>query len=353
MSSPRENLPMHAIAESNTNIALIKYWGKNDPALNLPAVPSLSLTLDGLVTRTELRFDLALSADELILNGAPTTGEALHKVSRHIDRVAQALGRRERPRARVESRNSFPTAAGLASSASAFSALTVAAAGAFCPDSDSVESLPLSRTALAILARQGSGSAARSLFGGLAVLGTGTPGQVDSAATTQVLGPADWPALRLVIGVVSEEAKDTSSTDGMVHTRKTSPYFAPFVAQAPQDLLEALEAVRARDLHALGQVAERSALRMHASALAADPGVVYLRGATIEGLHAIRALRRQGVQAFFTCDAGPHPKALTRDTDADAVAAALATVPGVRRTIVAKAGQGARLLPRPHSNETA
>jgi len=328
-----------AVAEANTNIALVKYWGKNDDQLNLPAVPSLSLTLAGLRTRTAVELDPSLGSDTLVLNDAEVTGEPLAKVSRHIDRVMRELGIAARPAARVRSHNNFPTAAGLASSASGFAALSLAAAGALQPGFVLDDA---ARLRLAVLARQGSGSAARSLFGGLVVLGTGTPGQRDSARASQVLTEADWPELRMVIGVASEAAKDTGSTDGMRHTAATSPYFAPFVAAAPADLRQAMAAVQARDLEALGHVAERSALRMHASALAADPAVVYLRGATIEGLHALRALRRRGIAAFFTCDAGPHPKALTLARDADAVAAALSTVPGVLRTIVAAPGPGAR-----------
>lgn len=333
---------MRAVAEANTNIALVKYWGKNDDTLNLPAVPSLSLTLDGLRTRTEVFFDAAHPADELSLNDGPVDGEPLVKVSRQLDRVVRELGLASRPRAIVRSHNNFPTAAGLASSASAFAALTVAATAALQPSGWILDDNWRAR--LAILSRQGSGSAARSLFGGLAVLGTGTPGQVDSARGTPLLAENDWPELRLVIGVASEGKKATGSTDGMRHTAATSPYFAPFVAAAPADLAAAIAAVRARDLESLGLVAERSALRMHASALAADPAVVYLRGATVEGLHTLRALRKTGVAAYFTCDAGPHPKALTTAADADRVAAAFAAIPGVLRTIVARPGPGARVI---------
>ena len=340
-------MPMHALAEANTNIALVKYWGKNDPSLNLPAVPSLSLTLEGLTTRTEVAFDPSLRSDVLWLNGVETQGESLVKVSRHLSRVAlELLGTAERPLAVIRTVNNFPTAAGLASSASAFAALTVATAAALTGGAAATAGeFAFDRARLAVLARQGSGSAARSLFGGLVVLGVGTPGQVHSAQASQLLSSSDWSELRLVIGVVSDRAKDTSSTHGMTHTAASSPYFGPFVAAAPGDLLAATQAVLARDLERLGQVAERSALRMHASAMAADPAVVYLRGATIEGLHAIIALRKRGVQAFFTCDAGPHPKALTTAADADAVAAALAAVPGVQRTLIARPGEGARVLP--------
>jgi diphosphomevalonate decarboxylase len=167
---------------------------------------------------------------------------------------------------------------------------------------------------------------------------------VDSARATPLCRPGDWPELRLVIGVATDAAKDVSSSSGMRHTAATSPYFAPFVAAAPEDLRTAMAAIKARDLEKLGLVAERSALRMHASALAADPGVCYLRGATIEGLHALRALRRRGTAAYFTCDAGPHPKALTTAQCADAVVAALAAIPGVLRTLIARPGEGARVV---------
>jgi diphosphomevalonate decarboxylase len=333
---------MHAVATANTNIALVKYWGKCDPALNLPAVPSLSLTLAGLSTRTEVWLDPSLVADELVLNEKSVDGEPLRKVSRQLDRVTRYLGLPGRPFARVLSHNNFPTAAGLASSASAFAALTVAAYGALL--GEPALASPLQRSLLSSWARQGSGSAARSLFGGLAVLGVGTPGQIDSAQASQLLPEDGWPELRLVIGVVSDEAKATSSTDGMTRTANTSPYYSPFVAGAPQDLLEATQAVLAQDLARLGRIAERSALRMHASAMAADPGVVYLRGSTIEGYHSIVQLRQHGVEAYFTCDAGPHPKALTTAAQAERVAAALAAVPGVKRTIIASPGEGARLV---------
>ncbi|MCS6914632.1 MAG: diphosphomevalonate decarboxylase [Myxococcales bacterium] len=323
---------MRALAEARTNIALVKYWGKCDPQWNLPAVPSLSLTLDGLTTRTEVWLDRQWTADSLIVNDVALHGAPLERASRHLDRVLGPT----RPRARVTSWNSFPTASGLASSASAFAALTVAAAAA--------GGLHLDAERLSILARQGSGSAARSILGGIVVLGVGTPGQPDSARATQLCAPEDWPALRLVLGIVSEEPKDTPSTDGMNHTAMTSPYYGPWLAAAPGDLRQAVEAVKKRDLEALGTVAERSALRMHASALAADPAVVYLRGATVEGLHAIRALRAAGVPAWFTCDAGPHPKALTDARYVAQVAAALARVDGVRRTLSAAPGAGARLL---------
>jgi diphosphomevalonate decarboxylase len=324
---------MRAAAEARTNIALVKYWGKCDAELNLPAVPSLSLTLEGLLTRTAVWLSPERQRDALWINDREEPGEALLRVMRHLDRVAGP----DRPRAEVRSWNNFPTAAGLASSASAFAALTLAAAAAAGQDLDPVR--------LSALARQGSGSAARSLFGGLVILSAGTPGQADSARAHKLLPADGWPELRLVLGIVSDDPKETPSTGGMNRTAATSPYYPAWVAGAPEDLQAAVLAVLARDLEQLGAVTERSALRMHASAMAADPGVVYLRGPTIEGLHAVRRLRQAGTPAWFTCDAGPHPKALTTAACAEQVAAALSAVPGVRRTLIARPGGPARLIP--------
>jgi mevalonate kinase len=166
---------MHAVATANTNIALVKYWGKCDPTLNLPAVPSLSLTLSGLSTRTEVRLDPALVADELVLNEKSVDGEPLRKVSRQLDRVTRYLGLPGRPFARVLSHNNFPTAAGLASSASAFAALTVAAYGALL--GETALASPLSRSSAVEL-----GAARLGLGGAVAVWRAGGAGRRDTGA---------------------------------------------------------------------------------------------------------------------------------------------------------------------------
>jgi diphosphomevalonate decarboxylase len=322
-----------AIAEANTNIALVKYWGKRDARLNLPAVGSLSLTLEGLTTRTEVRFDGSLAADGLVLNGQAATGEPLRRVSKFLDLVRERAGVRER--AQVTSANDFPTAAGLASSASAFAALALAASRA--------AGLALDGRALSQLARRGSGSAARSVFGGFVHLHKGTRADGDDCFAEPVEGARELD-VRLVLGVTSEGAKETLSTDGMVHTAETSPYYAQWIATSEPDLKAAREAIRARDLEALGVVTERSCLAMHASALAARPAVVYFIGATIEGLRAVARMRKDGLPAWFTCDAGPHVKALTDGAHAEEVARRLAAAPGVLRTRICAPGPAARIV---------
>ena len=304
-----------------SNIALVKYWGKRDHDLNLPAAGSLSLTLAELTTRTSVTFDPALAADELVLGGVPQTGEALLRVSRFLDLLPR------RAPARVVSENSFPTASGLASSASAFAALALAATGA--------AGLDLSPKQLSELARRGSGSAARSIHGGFVEM-------LPEGHAVPRLPPGVWD-VRLVVGLVGGGPKDVLSRPGMAHTQATSPLYDAWLATVPGDLEAARAAIDGRDLAALGEVAERSALAMHASALAARPGILYWRGPTLEALHAVRGLRARGVGAWATIDAGPHVKVLCVPGDAATVAASLEAVAGVTGTIVCRPGPGARI----------
>jgi len=323
-----------ATAVAGTNIALVKYWGKRDAGLNLPAVGSLSLTLDGLSTRTTVAFDGKLAADALVLNGADADARALGRVSKFLDIVRTRTGLRER--ARVESTNDFPTAAGLASSASAFAALALAATRA--------AGVTLGDAELSVLARRGSGSAARSIFGGFVEMARGDRPDGRDAVAAPVAGGDAWPDIRLVVAVTSDAAKAIGSTEAMERTARTSPYYASWIASVAPDLAEARAAIAVRDLPRLGAVAERSALRMHACALAAEPGILYWTPATLAAITAVKALRATSIAAFFTIDAGPHVKVLCAAPDAARVAEALLRTPGVLRTVVAAPGRGARVV---------
>jgi diphosphomevalonate decarboxylase len=323
-------------AVAGTNIALVKYWGKRDAALNLPATGSLSLTLDKLGTRTTVAFDLpggAGAEDRVTLDGGPAAPSFRARVSAFLDRVRGLAG--TDARARVATDNSVPTAAGLASSASGFAALALAAARA--------AGLMLSATELSALARLGSGSAARSIFGGFVEMAPGARADGADAAAAELAAGAGWD-LRLVVAVTARGEKPLGSTAAMELTARTSPFYAAWLASVAGDLAAARGAIASRDLAALGAVAERSALRMHATAMAAEPPVLYWNPATLAAIEAVRALRARGTPAYFTVDAGPHVKALCAAADADAVSDALGAVPGVLRTIVAAPGTGARVV---------
>ncbi len=322
-------------AYAHTNIALVKYWGKRPGAwsgLNLPAVGSLSLTLDRFGTETSITLDDAATADSFVLDGVEVSVDEAKKVSVFLDRL-RSLTKRS-TFAVVRSRNDVPTAAGLASSASAFAALAVAGARAY--------GLDLDGKALSRLARQGSGSAARSIYGGFVKLHKGERDDGSDCFAEPLTSPLD---VRLVVVRTVAGKKDTGSTDGMEHTASTSPYFKAWVDTHDADLRDAMTALTAGDLPKLGEVMEHSTLKMHATTLAARPGFFYFQPATIAVLQAVRRLRASGVGCWATMDAGPHVKVLCAPDVADAVVAALSTVDGVSGVDVAAPGPAARVLP--------
>ena len=322
-----------AAAQAQPNIALVKYWGKRDIALNLPVVGSISLTLDRLWTRTSVRFMAGLKTDEFLLNGKPEEAGA-RRVSACLDllRARAALDWR----ARVESHNNFPTAAGLASSASGFAALVHAAAQALALKLDAVE--------LSILARRCSGSAARSIYGGFVEWRLGEKADGGDSAAYPLLGAAEWP-LQVVVAITSTAAKDVGSTTGMRRTAETSPYQRAWIDTQEADLAAARSAIGARDFAALADVSEHSCLKMHALAMAARPGLLYWNGATVEGMRRVRALRAQGCPVFFTVDAGPQLKAICEPAAVALVKDAMRAVPGVLDVLVTGLGEGARAMP--------
>ncbi len=308
-----------ATATAHANIALVKYWGKRDERLLLPEAGSLSVALDKLLTTTTV--ELGVARDELLLDGKPARATELAKARALLD--AAGIG----GKARIESRNDFPTAAGLASSASGFAALAVAACAA-AGQQRSVQEL-------SALARLGSGSATRSVPGGWAVW--------QDEAAEQVHPPEHWP-LSLVVAVCAAGQKDVGSRDGMRSSRESSPFHSAWIQQCRRDLPRALELLAARDLEGLGALAERNALRMHADALAAEPPLLYWEPATIACLRTLAALRAQGVSAWPTIDAGPHVVALCRPEQASAVADALGAIAGVRETMICAPAGGARVV---------
>ena len=321
--------PPTATASANTNIALIKYWGKVDEVQAIPATSSLSLTLGGTRTTTTVSFDGGDgAADSVTINGSSSSGAELARVSRFLDLVRSRSG--ITAAATVTSRASVPLAAGLASSAAGFAALAAAASRAAGMDLDDRE---LSR-----LARRGSGSATRSIFGGLV---RWNAGHDDASSYAEPV--ACEMDLAMVVVVLSKSDKPISSTRGMRATMSTSPLFPAWVEASGKDLQVALEAVRAGDLERLGEVVEGNALGMHATMMAARPGIIYWLPQTIATLHAIRTMREEGLPVWATIDAGPNVKILTKGARAEEVAAALRDRLPAAAVSVRRPGGGARI----------
>ncbi len=326
------NDPM-TTAKAHANLALVKYFGKRDVPLNLPAAGSLSLTLAPLTTTTAVAFDEALKEDEIVLNDAPASAAFAKRTRRFLDLVRDRAG--VRSGCRVRTSNNFPTAAGLASSASGFAALALAATRA--------AGLALTEPELSALARRGSGSASRSVPGGIVVWHEGRAADGSDSFAQSILDHSQWD-ICVVVGIASEEKKAVGSTAAMTRTATTSPYYPAWIDACRRDLALAQDAVVDRNFTALGEIAERSALSMHAAALAADPGIVFWTGTTVEGIHLARTLRKRGVEAYFTCDAGPQPKLVCLSKDVDAVKNALETLGGVLRTITCRLAGPASLV---------
>ena len=293
-----------ATARAHPNIALVKYWGKRDEQLILPAAGSLSLTLDVFPTTTTVRVDEDAAADTFTLNAAGADETATARVSALLDLVRERAG--STARAHVDSTSEIPVAAGLASSAAGFSALAAAAAAAY--------GLDLDTAALSRLARRGSGSASRSVIGGLAVWHAGDDDHSSFAE------PVDGPDLAMVLLSLDRGRKPVPSREAMRRTAATSPYHDGWVRSTATTLEEALAACRAGDVDRLGELTEISALRMHAAILACEPPIRYLTPASWAVFAAIEELRGEGVPVFGTADAGPNVVALTTPEHADAVA---------------------------------
>jgi diphosphomevalonate decarboxylase len=316
---------MQARARAHPNIALIKYWGKRDTGLNLPAVDSLSLTLSELYTDMQVRFVPTLAADVLEVNGA-SAEDLLPRISRCLDSVAGS----DRPAAEIVSTCNFPLGAGLASSASSFAALVVAAAAASGLERNTAE--------LARLAGRASGSAARSLYSGFVLLRN----VEQQVAVQSILAPEDWP-LRVVVAITNPGPKETGSGEAMEISRRTSPFYRRWIEDQPADLDLALAAITSRDFAALGRVAEHNCLKMHSVMWSSRPALVYWNAATVNCLETIRTLQAEGVEVFFTIDAGPQVKAVCSLAAEARVHEALGETAGVHSLVSSGLGAGAQL----------
>jgi len=324
---------VRAVARANANIALVKYWGKRDVSLNLPAAGSLSVTLEGLSTITEVDFGPS-DGDQLWLDGRLAGEPATRKALRVVDEVRRRAGL-DAP-VLIRSRNDFPTGAGLASSASGLCALALAASRA--------AGLELSAAELSALARRGSGSACRSVFGGYVEWRAGERLDGSDSHGVPLFPPGHWE-LCCLVAVLRSGAKETGSTAGMLQTAVSSPYQEAFVGGVDDDLGEARQAIGDRDFGRLARVAERSCLRMHAAMMASDPPLLYLLPESWQVIGLVRELRqREGLPVFFTADAGPNVKVFCEPAAQGAVQARLEAVPGLQRLIVARPGGGAELV---------
>ncbi|MFW6228569.1 MAG: diphosphomevalonate/mevalonate 3,5-bisphosphate decarboxylase family protein [Alkalispirochaeta sp.] len=327
-----------ATAIAHPSLALVKYWGKQREGINIPATGSIGVSLAALTTTTTVTV---ADVDSLEIDGQIQPTDRYRPFFDHLRREI-----RRDLRFHVTSRNDFPTAAGLASSASGYAALTVAAFAA----AEAVETaqggtavtgyavaanvtdgtgatemertpaagevLPVDRTALSRVARLGSGSASRSVFGGFV--------RWDAGAETarQIRDASWWEEVRVVVLPLEMRAKPVSSREAMNRSRDTSPAYPAWVTDAPPLVERAERAIARRDLNELGTVMRLSYLRMFSTMISADPPLIYWLPSSVETIHRLEELRRGGIAAWETMDAGPQVKVLVAAGDVDAVVSA-------------------------------
>jgi diphosphomevalonate decarboxylase len=319
-----------AIAKANPNIAFIKYWGDRDPILRIPANGSISMNLADLFTTTSVSFDPQLKADRLVLHKRAVSGSTLARVSAFLDRI-RSLAVLEWF-AHVESENNFPMGAGIASSASAFASLALAASSA--------AGLTLSERELSSLARSGSGSACRSLPGGFVEWQAGHDHHSSYACS---IAPADHWHLVDCIAIVSQRRKSIGSTEGHA-LAKTSPLQHIRVQDAPRRLEICRKAVLERDFEALAQVCELDSNMMHAVMITSSPPLLYWHPATIEIMRAVQAWRKAGTPVFYTIDAGPNVHVLCPASHVEIIYDRLYHIAGVKKVLISHPGGPAQLL---------
>ncbi|GAB6110099.1 diphosphomevalonate decarboxylase [Fusibacter bizertensis] len=321
-------------ARANTNIALIKYWGKRDEALLLPMNSSLSMTLDRYFTETEVYVDPFLSNDQIVINQNTIDANSHQNLVRFLNLVREMSGNPYF--AKVESINHVPTAAGFASSASGYAALALAASTAY--------GLKLTPKELSILARRGSGSASRSIFGGFVLWHRGQllNGE-DSYSKSLIDNVYEWP-IEVISAVVSTDKKSISSRMGMKQTVETSPLYKGWLESVDGDIMRAIHAIKAKDFTSLGEVVEHNALKMHATMISAWPSVIYFTSGTLEIINLVQRMRQEGIEAYFTIDAGPNVKILCQKTETEKVKNALIQLSAVQSVEICGIGKGATLI---------
>ncbi len=317
---------MFGKARAYTNIALIKYWGKSNDELIIPMNSSLSLTLDALYTDTEIEFKDDLKEDIFILDNEEQSGNSLKRVSDFLELFRSKANIHSK--AIIKSTNHVPTAAGLASSASGFAALSAAANIATGLNLDSHE--------LSKMARLGSGSATRSIYGGFVEW---QKGYDDNSSYAIPIDNADWD-IGMVIVIINNNKKEIASRTGMKLTVDTSPFYDGWVKSSEEDLKNIKLAIKNKDFIKMGEITESNSLKMHGTMLGANPPILYWEPETIMVMDIVKELRKNNIPCYFTMDAGPNVKILCKLSQTDIIKERLKKIFSEDRIIISGPGPG-------------
>lgn len=294
------------------NIATLKYWGKRDAKLNLPTNSSISVTLaqDDLRTLTSAATGPDFPEDKLWLNGKEESLSSertqncladLRALRREMESRDSSLPTMSQWKLHIVSENNFPTAAGLASSAAGFAALVMAIAKLY--------ELPQSNSEISKIARKGSGSACRSLFGGFVAWEMGEQADGSDSKAVEVAPMEHWPNMKAAVLVVSADKKDTPSTSGMQLTVQTSDLFQERIKNVvPKRFEEMKKSITDRDFATFAELTMRDSNSFHATCLDSYPPIFYINDTSkkiIKLCHLINEFYGETIVAY-TYDAGPN-----------------------------------------------
>ncbi len=319
---------MKASAIAHSNIALIKYWGRSldhDPDLNIPSNDSVSMTKYGLAhdvrlqTHTTIDFSDNYEEDTANLDGAVLTGRNMDRTLRVVDPLREFA--RVDSRFRMMSRNDFPTQAGLASSSSGFAALAIATVNALGID--------FTKEEISKYARLGSGSAARSIHGGFVYWNKGDSHETSFAQ--QICGPNEFD-MNAVIAIVHEGKKEVTSDVGH-NLAHTSPFDAVRIKRSESQAKEIKKAILDHDFTRVGEIAEENCKYMHAVMMTSTPPLFYWIPETLRLIGSIQEMRKEGLECYFTIDAGPNVHCVSRPEDTYELRKTLDEIEGVIQTI--------------------
>lgn len=320
---------MKATAVAPSNIAFIKYWGKKDEKLRLPENGSISMNLSNLTTTTTVEFSPSLSEDYVEINGIKELNEG-NRAIKHLERVRKIA--KLSYKAKVVTKNNFPIGTGLSSSASGFAALTLAASKS--------AGLNLSEKELSILARQGSGSACRSIPDGFVEWLDGDTSETSYAYT---LYPVNYWDILDVVAIMSYDKKDISSTEGQKIVA-TSPFYKIRLSNIIKKLESCKRLLSEKNFPEFGSLIEAEALELHAIMLTSIPSLIYWLPGTIQIMKLVKKLRNEGVEVYFTVNTGQDIHLIIEGKNKEILLEKLHKVKEIKKVIVNTSAAGARLI---------
>jgi len=321
---------MKTTAKAPANIAFIKYWGKNNEKLRLPANSSISMNLSGAFTTTSVEFDERFKKDTFFLNDVVAKQEEANRISKHIDLIRSIA--KITTRAMVVSKNNFPKGVGIASSASGFAALTVAASKA--------AGLNLSEKELSILARLGSGSACRSIPDGFVEWKMGNSSNKSYAHS--LFEPNYWNIYDLIV-VVGENSKKVSSTEGHA-IAESSPFYKTRIVGMEEKIKEIKLAMKNRDFTRFGKILEAEAVNMHTVMMTSAPPLYYWYPETLNVMAKVIGFRERGIECYFTIDAGPNVHVICQGKNYLKLKRKILGIDGIKSVLINKAAEGAKII---------